>query len=139
MSTQPVVPPPQSAIDILRAIFDHYALAVESGDARKWRQLEQDIAKNAPLLVATGAISLKDLVGTMADCDERAKGTSGRVGKSASEELRSFLLGDKVGEEVLDIPPAFSVQDDDVVGQSVSAPAQQTGLVTDAANTSDHQ
>lgn len=123
-SPLPLGGPITDPIALLHEIGNRYVNLLESGDAGKWRQLERDMMANIHILVPQ-VIPLKDFLATVADCDERAKGSSKHIGKTASEALREFLNTGAVDGKPLDISPQFSVQEAD---EPVSA--QQAGLLT---------
>ena len=93
---------------ILRDIGDRFVRLSESSSPQAWRQLRDDIMRNIHVL-SPAVIPFKDLISTVAMCEEHAKGSSGKAGKSAEEALSDFLTSATVTGKVLDIPKDFGV------------------------------
>lgn len=84
---------------LMQQMGKRFVELMESGTPQAWRQLERDLMLNMHIL-SPATIPFKDLVATAAECEERAKGSGGKVGKSSEEVLRDFLTNP---------PPTFSV------------------------------
>jgi hypothetical protein len=80
----------RNAAAVLEEVFREFADLRKEGRNKAWTDLEDKVSRNASVLVASGLITAKDMVGMLIDIEQFRKADSGG-GEMPGDQIASWL------------------------------------------------
>lgn len=83
----------------LQEIFQRFSDTRRTKKAQAYRELQQDLADNADVLILSGQITMKEIVSTIQDLEQYLQGEELPEGDDPTTYLSKWLRGEIPGDE----------------------------------------